>query len=257
MPRHCDSGESQCGKGRNGQMHLLDPTGYGRRHGEKDMQSKLGNLSGTTLDETDGEKIRCTNTNKSAEVPRDSDAAIVSDDPVGQYNPLASQGPLDWSVLATDPVSLSERTIGVACRGRVMAYKSSVIRCRCVSYANGRATGRRRSPWLISSLKPYWGKPAVRNFRGGGGNVCKVWRLFATQLERADTTEADRPTHGAPSLYSTKIQRTANPDGPDWLRSAKRTPLASPRNWVRSASRLSFPGQTTRRESHPRWPSLL
>jgi hypothetical protein len=22
-----------------------------------------------------------------------------------------------------------------------------------------------------SSLKPYWGKPAVRNFRGGGGNV--------------------------------------------------------------------------------------
>jgi hypothetical protein len=24
---------------------------------------------------------------------------------------------------------------------------------------------------LKSSLKPYWGKPAVRNFRGGGGNV--------------------------------------------------------------------------------------
>jgi hypothetical protein len=48
---------------------------------------------------------------------RDSDAAIVSIDPVGQHNPLASQGPLDWSVLAMDPVILSERTIGVPAEG--------------------------------------------------------------------------------------------------------------------------------------------
>src|SRR3989442_12169224 len=34
-----------------------------------------------------------------------------------------------------------------------------------------RLGGRRRSPWLLSSLKPYWGKPTVRNFRGGGGNT--------------------------------------------------------------------------------------
>ena len=53
-----------------------------------------------------------------------------------------------------------------------------------------------------SSLKPYWGKPVVRNFRGGEGNVSMVWRLFATQPERADTLEADRPKLGAPSLYS-------------------------------------------------------
>jgi hypothetical protein len=53
-----------------------------------------------------------------------------------------------------------------------------------------------------SSLKPYWGKPTVRNFRGGEGNVSMVWRLFATTLERADTTEADQPKLGAPSLYS-------------------------------------------------------
>jgi hypothetical protein len=42
---------------------------------------------------------------------------IVSDDLVGHYNPLASQGPLDWSVLAMDPVILSERTIGVTAEG--------------------------------------------------------------------------------------------------------------------------------------------
>jgi hypothetical protein len=48
---------------------------------------------------------------------RGSDAVIVSDDPVGQYNPLPSQGPLDWSVLAMDPANLSERTIGVPAEG--------------------------------------------------------------------------------------------------------------------------------------------
>lgn len=28
----------------------------------------------------------------------------------------------------------------------------------------------RRWPWRQAGLKPYWGKPTVRNFRGGGGN---------------------------------------------------------------------------------------
>ena len=35
------------------------------------------------------------------------------------------------------------------------------------SYGLGRSWRRSR---LNSRLKPYWGKPAVRNFRGGGGN---------------------------------------------------------------------------------------
>ena len=33
---------------------------------------------------------------------------------------------------------------------------------------------RRRRAQLKARLKPYWGKPAVRNFRGGRGNVCMV-----------------------------------------------------------------------------------
>ena len=40
-----------------------------------------------------------------------------------------------------------------------------------------------------------------------------VWRLFATQLERADTPEADRPTHGAPLLYSVSLHQS-NPVEP-------------------------------------------
>jgi hypothetical protein len=52
-------------------------------------------------------------------------------------------------------------------------------------------------------LKPYWGKPAVRNFREGGGDVLMVWWPFAPQPERADTSEVTDLHSGAPPLYST------------------------------------------------------
>jgi hypothetical protein len=52
-------------------------------------------------------------------------------------------------------------------------------------------------------LKPYWGKPAVRNFREGGGDVLMVWWPFAPKSERADTLEVTDLHSGAPPLYST------------------------------------------------------
>jgi hypothetical protein len=52
-------------------------------------------------------------------------------------------------------------------------------------------------------LKPYWGKPAVRNFREGGGDVLMVWWPFAPKPERADTLEVTDLHSGAPPLYST------------------------------------------------------
>ena len=67
------------------------------------MQSKLGNLSGQPWIRLKGEDPLY-EANKPAGELRDSDAAIVSDDPVGHYNPLASQGPLDWIVLSRNPV---------------------------------------------------------------------------------------------------------------------------------------------------------
>ena len=67
------------------------------------MQSKLGNLSGQPWIRLKGEDPLY-EANKPTEVLRDSDAAIVSDDPVGQHNPLVSQGPLDWIVLLRNPV---------------------------------------------------------------------------------------------------------------------------------------------------------
>jgi hypothetical protein len=38
------------------------------------------------------------------------------------------------------------------------------------AYKPSRHRARRRRLRLTSDLKPYWGKPAVRNFRGGEGN---------------------------------------------------------------------------------------
>jgi hypothetical protein len=55
---------------------------------------------------------------------------------------------------------------------------------------------------LKSGLKPYWGKPDVRNFRGGGGDELMVWWPFATKPERADTSEVTDLHSGAPPLYS-------------------------------------------------------
>jgi hypothetical protein len=87
--------------------------------------------------------------------------AIVSDEPAGQQNRLGSQGPLDsWSGLtfwvplgrktATDKTPRTEIAT-------VTVYKRTQIRSR-------------RWPLPEAGLKPYWGKPTVRNFRGGGGN---------------------------------------------------------------------------------------
>jgi hypothetical protein len=64
----------------------------------KDTQSKVGNLSTLAgrqrpADEYISQKERL----------RDSDEAVVSDDPAGQHNPLASQGPLDWNVQCKHP----------------------------------------------------------------------------------------------------------------------------------------------------------
>jgi hypothetical protein len=50
-------------------------------------------------------------------------------------------------------------------------------------------------------LKLYWGKLAVRNFRGGRGNGVDAGGLFATMPERADTVEVIDLITFAPLLY--------------------------------------------------------
>jgi hypothetical protein len=55
----------------------------------------------------------------------------------------------------------------------------------------GRFAFHGKAPSDMPALKPYWGKPAVRNFRGGGGNV----GIIRSPLPRHHLT---RPTHRGP-----------------------------------------------------------
>jgi len=97
------------------------------------------------------------------EGPRVSDEAIVSMDLGGQHNLPASQGPLDWIGSVGGKgcrLDMSPTTVNSPCpRPCLWARISTEV-----------VTPERRSH-PNSSLKPYWGKPTVRNFRGGAGNV--------------------------------------------------------------------------------------
>jgi hypothetical protein len=97
---------------------------------------------------------------------RGADEVVVSIDPSGHYNPVASQGPLDRIVSGNFLFSLPlrgglDRKVHDRWKtnGTLAAYKLFCF-----------VAARRRSR-LNSCLKPYWGKPAVRNFRGGGENT--------------------------------------------------------------------------------------
>ena len=60
----------------------------------------------------------------------------------------------------------------------------------------------RRWPWRQAGLKPYWGKPAVRNFRGGGGNdlVAPPLHSMVKPKKELPTIRCTRPS-GRPFLF--------------------------------------------------------
>ena len=53
----------------------------------------------------------------------------------------------------------------------------------------------RRWPWRQASLKPYWGKPAVRNFRGGRGNEVEGLMTFCHDARKSRYIGSYWPNH--------------------------------------------------------------
>jgi hypothetical protein len=104
-------------------------------------------------------KVRTTKKISGRKTASGSDEAIVSDDLAGQHNRSASQGPLDriarWCLVP--------RPYG-PCPSGPPVEEDERRSWPCISWCQRRSR-------LNSCLKPYWGKPAVRNFRGGGGNT--------------------------------------------------------------------------------------
>jgi len=101
---------------------------------------------------------------KPAGAIRGSDVAIVSDEAGGQNNRWRSQGPLGGCVVSE---AMSAAGGNSHCGIKtLMAEISTVVASKPLT--------KRRRALLTARLKPYWGKPAVRNFRGGGGNGSMV-----------------------------------------------------------------------------------
>src|SRR6266550_8446517 len=56
-------------------------------------------------------------------------------------------------------------------------------------------TRPRRWPWRQAGLKPYWGKPTVRNFRGGRGNEVDGLMTVCHDARKGRYTGSHWPTH--------------------------------------------------------------
>lgn len=53
----------------------------------------------------------------------------------------------------------------------------------------------RRWPWRQAGLKPYWGKPAVRNFRGGRGNEVDGLMTVCHKAQKGRYVGSHWPNH--------------------------------------------------------------
>ena len=64
----------------------------------------------------------------------------------------------------------------------------------------------RRWPWREVGLKPYWGKSAVRNFRGGEGNEAHGLMTFCHNTRKGSNIGSHWPKHvRAPTLLDVSL----------------------------------------------------
>src|SRR2546422_943374 len=70
----------------------------------------------------------------------------------------------------------------------------------------------RRWPWRQVGLKPYWGKPAVRNFRGGRGNEVDGLMTVCHNARKGCHTGSHWPNHvRASALLDVQRLQVKNP----------------------------------------------
>src|SRR5208337_5489320 len=62
-----------------------------------------------------------------------------------------------------------------------------------------KAAARRRRALLTACLKPYWGKPALRNFRGGRGNEMDGLMAVCHAARKGRYTGSHWPNHARAS----------------------------------------------------------
>jgi hypothetical protein len=128
---------------------------------------------------------------KPAVTGRSSDVAIVSQEAGGQNNRWRSQGPLGGCV-----VSEAVDAAGPKARLRNLTDTDEISTVSAL-----KPPGRRTR--LTARLKPYWGKPAVRNFRGSRGNGMNELTAICHKARKGGHIGSRCSNHTAPLLYST------------------------------------------------------
>ena len=69
---------------------LIEPPGYGRRHGSRDREIKVGNLTVVVEGATPKRRPSAIRERKRGERPRGADEAVISEEGAGQNNPIPS-----------------------------------------------------------------------------------------------------------------------------------------------------------------------
>ena len=178
MPSPCRMGEGQRRRRRNwagatdGLSGVIDDDMPGRN-----VQRKLGTTQGSPRRSRTAKAPRITGSaGKSRRAPEWGGWGRVSEDGPGHYNPDRSEGPWGIAALAARMAVSNRATCPDSERGSRLDHGGHERRLQTVrrdGYAGSRLnrTADGQAPPERPALKPYWGKPAVRNFRGDDGDV--------------------------------------------------------------------------------------
>jgi hypothetical protein len=130
-------------------------------------------------------------------VPASGADGAASEDGAGQHNPVWSEGPWGRAAAAARTEVLQRATSPGTERGTDEGsgeHEGQWQTVRGEEASNGKALSD------LPALKPYWGKPAVRNFREGNGNVGIIrspLRAFAPP-DQSSALDALAPACGQP-----------------------------------------------------------
>ena len=143
----------------------------------RNAQRKLGTTQGSPRRSRTAKAPRITGSaGKSRRAPEWGGWGRVSEDGPGHYNPDRSEGPWGRAAMAAR-MAVSDRVTGPDSERGLRfdhgGHERWLQTVRRDGYAGSRLnrTADGQAPSERPALKPYWGKPAVRNFRGDDGDV--------------------------------------------------------------------------------------
>ena len=142
----------------------------------RNEQRKPGTTRGSPRRSRTAKALRISRDGEIAMCPRVGRMGPISDDAPGQHNLEPSEGPWGgghphppWRCAIESPARHSAGIPGLTARRTKDGRKPAVGLGMPGAGLTGQRSGK--APSERPAFQPYWGKPNVRNDRGGGGNV--------------------------------------------------------------------------------------